>query len=87
MHRIRLAFVTLFTTVTVLWLTTAGVVPVDYSRFWPLRADMVHYSGALAITAMSAAIYLPSAHSGWSACWADWTRTTGCINGLASPPW
>ena len=58
MQRIRLAFVTLFTTVTVLWLTTAGVVPVDYSRFWPLRADMVHYSGALAITAMSAAIYL-----------------------------
>lgn len=58
MQRIRLAFVTLFITVTLLWLTATGIVPGDYSRFWPLRADMVHYSGALAIAAMSAAIYL-----------------------------
>lgn len=60
MQRIRLAFVTLFVTVTLLWVTAAGVIATDYSRFWPLRADMVHYSGALAIAAMSAAIYLAS---------------------------
>ncbi|WP_417792026.1 ferric reductase-like transmembrane domain-containing protein [Stutzerimonas xanthomarina] len=58
MQRIRLAFVTLFVIVTLLWLTTAGVVPGDYSRFWPLRADMVHYTGVLSITAMSVAVYL-----------------------------
>ena len=58
MQRIRLAFVTLFIAVTLLWLSAAGAIAVDYSRFWPLRADMVHFSGVLSITAMSVAIYL-----------------------------
>lgn len=58
MQRIRLALVTLFITVTLLWLATAGGITGGYPRFWPLRADMVHYSGALAISAMSVAIYL-----------------------------
>ena len=58
MQRIRLAFVTLFMTVILLWLISAGAITADYSRFWPLRADMVHFSGILSITAMSVAIYL-----------------------------
>jgi len=57
-QRIRLALVALFITVTLLWLATAGGITGGYPRFWPLRADMVHYSGALAISAMSVAIYL-----------------------------
>ncbi|WP_217476035.1 ferredoxin reductase family protein [Stutzerimonas stutzeri] len=58
MQRIRLAFVTLFIGLSGLWLTAASLAAGDYSRFWPLRADMVQFSGLLAIGAMSAAIYL-----------------------------
>ncbi len=57
MQPIRLAFIGLFTAATLLWLAAHGF-SVNGSRFWPLRADMVQFSGLLAITAMSAALYL-----------------------------
>lgn len=58
MQRIKLALIALFIGVTLLWLIAADVTTGGYSRFWPLRADMVHFSGLLSIAAMSAAIYL-----------------------------
>ena len=58
MKRIKLALFVLVVAVTLLWLLTNDFTTGNYSKFWPLRADMVHFSGLLTIAAMSAAIYL-----------------------------
>lgn len=57
MKNIRLSFITLFIGLTLLWLLAE-----DFSLqghgFWPLRTTMVHYSGILAMGAMSVAMLL-----------------------------
>lgn len=58
MKPIRLAFFTLFIGLTLVWLLANGFDTSNYSDFWPLRKEMVRYSGILAIAAMSVAVFL-----------------------------
>lgn len=57
MRPIKLAFVALFISLTLLWLITGGPELPRYS-FWPVRKMLVNYSGLLAIGAMSLAMIL-----------------------------
>ncbi len=58
MKRVRQALVALLLGVALLWLLANDFSTGNYSRFWPLRTDMVHLSGLLAVATMSAAVYL-----------------------------
>lgn len=57
MKNIRVSYVVLFATLTLLWLLADDLARHSYS-FWPLRKSMVQFSGILAMGAMSIAMLL-----------------------------
>lgn len=57
MRPIKLAYITLFVGLTLLWLLADDLLMARY-QFWPLRKTLVSYSGVLAIAAMSVAMIL-----------------------------
>ncbi len=58
MQRIKAACLALLAGLSLLWWLANDFTTGSYSRFWPLRADMVQYTGVLAIAAMSGAMLL-----------------------------
>lgn len=58
MKYIKLTYAGLFVGLTALWLLANDFSTGNYSRFWPLRSDMVHFSGVLGMGAMCLAVLL-----------------------------